>query len=538
MNKYGYFKYSDYAIDAQGSVSYSINKELQEGSTLTQLSVGVAPYDYASFEENEYITKTPKIIYHGLEGLGLLTKEISDDNGVFANPVELTANFENYISVTGITINSRNIIKRINISAYRDNEEIISGDFEALSNEFFYALDMQFINKIILTIYEIDKPNHFFGIFNIQYGKTRILDETTNLDVKIINNFSVLGDTLEYDTLDLTIIKPTEEDYNFQRKQPIIFYENDEEKQKFYMDSSVDNNNNSYRVSAYDNISSLEDDFLGGIYKNYSFNTLINEIFAGTNIQFSTENTDGIKLNGYLPIMSRRKALQTVLLGSNIRCYKKEKLVFKPLETTLNTEEIDEEKIIEGIKRKKKPIIRSVNVAKHNYSKNKEEIEIYNWYISKTEDVQINFSQPIHSLKAYEVIGTDENDNDIVSDTESKNVTFLTKHINYCIVKNTSSNKIVIRGKGYTDSVFNYQKNNPLLLRNEVSEEKNIDLTIASEPEEVCNLLYDLYSREESFNFNTIANVEVGGYYKILDRYLNIKKKKNTLNGVYEVEAV
>ena len=77
-----------------------------------------------------------------------------------------------------------------------------------------------------------------------------------------------------------------------------------------------------------------------------------------------------------------------------------------------------------------------------------------------------------------------------------------------------------------------------MLLKNEVYEEKNIDLTIASEPEEVCNLLYDLYSREESFNFNTIAELEIGGYYKILDKCLNIKKIKNSLNGVYEVEAV
>ena len=114
MNKYGYFKYSDFALGAKEDASYSADVELQEGSSLTQLCVGVEPYPYASLELNDYVTSKPKKIYRTGE-LGLLTKATSDGNGNLPEAVVLTIDFSRYFSMTGITINSRNIIKGIKI---------------------------------------------------------------------------------------------------------------------------------------------------------------------------------------------------------------------------------------------------------------------------------------------------------------------------------------------------------------------------------------------------------------------------------------
>lgn len=538
MNKYGYFRYSDFAVGAKENASYSINKELQEGSALTQLSVGVKPYDFASLEQNEYITSQPKILYKMQQDLGLLTQETSNENGIFEEPIILTVNFSAYFSMTGITINSRNIIKKITITAYQNDTELITETFSTTTKENFYPINIELANKIVFIITKINEPYHFFGIFNIEYGKIRFFDDKTSVNAEITNNFSVLGDTLEYDTLDLTVIDPEKEDYLFQRKQPIDFLVNETAKYKFYVDNGTELNDNTIQVLAYDEIASLEDDFYGGIYNNYPLNSLIADILSGTTVDFETKNTDNITLSGYLPITSRRKALQTILQGSNIRCYKGEKLVLKPLETQISDIVFDETNIINKPKKNKKQEIRSLTVKQHNYSKGTEETELYHWYISTTENVLITFSAPMHSLKAYEVTGVDENGNDIISETESRNVNFIKSGANYCIVSNKSSNKIVIKGLGYVDSTVNYIKNNPLIAINEVYEEKTVELTISSNPQEVCNLLYDLYSRKNSIKFNTFQDLEVGGYYNILGENLNIKSKHQTLNGIYEVEAV
>ena len=538
MNKYGYFRYSDFAVGAKENASYSINKELQEGSALTQLSVGVKPYDFASLEQNEYITSKPKILYKMQQNLGLLTADVSNENGVFDEPIVLTVNFPAYFSMTGITINSRNIIKKITITAYRNDTEIITETFSTTTKENFYPINIELANKIVFIITEINEPYHFFGIFNIEYGKIRFFDDKTSVDAEITNKFSVLGDTLEYDTLDLTVIDPEKEDYLFQRKQPIDFLVNETAKYKFYVDNGTELNDNTIQVLAYDEIASLEDNFYGGIYNNYPLNSLIADILSGTTVDFETKNTDNITLSGYLPISSRRKALQTILQGSNIRCYKGEKLVLKPLETQINDIVFNETNIINKPQKNKKQEIRSLTVKQHNYSKGTEETELYHWYVSTTENVLITFSAPMHSLKAYEVTGVDENGNDIISETESGNVNFIESGANYCIISNKSSNKIVIKGLGYVDSTVNYIKNNPLIAINEVYEEKTVELTISSNPQEVCNLLYDLYSRKNSIKFNTFQDLKVGGYYNILGENLNIKSKHQTLNGIYEVEAV
>ena len=470
MNKYGYFKYSDFAVGAKENASYSINKELQEGSALTQLSVGVKPYDFASLEQNEYITSKPKILYKMQQDLGLLTTDVSNENGVFDEPIVLTVNFPAYFSMTGITINSRNIIKNITIIAYQNDTEIITETFSTTTKENFYPINIELANKIVFIITEINEPYHFFGIFNIEYGKIRFFDDKTSVNAEITNNFSVLGDTLEYDTLDLTVIDPEKEDYLFQRKQPIDFMIGETPKARFYVDSGTELDDNTVQVLAYDEIASLEDDFFGGMYNNYPFNSLIADILSGTMVDFETKNTDNITLSGYLPITSRRKALQTILQGSNIRCYKGEKLVLKPLETQISDIVFDETNIINKPKKNKKQEIRSLTVKQHNYSKGTEETELYHWYISTTENVLITFSAPMHSLKAYEVTGVDENGNDIISETESGNVNFIESGANYCIISNKSSNKIVIKGLGYVDSTVNYVKNNPLIAINEVYE--------------------------------------------------------------------
>ena len=538
MNKYGYFRYSDFAVGAKENASYSINKELQEGSALTQLRVGVKPYDFSTLEQNEYITSQPKLLYKMQQDLGLITADVSNENGIFEEPIVLTVNFPAYFSMTGITINSRNIIKNITIKAYQNDIELISQTYSTTTKENFYPIDIELVNKIVFTITEINEPYHFFGIFNIEYGKIRIFDDSTSVNAEITNNFSVLGDTLEYDTLDLTVIDPEKEDYLFQRKQPIDFAIDETTKARFYVDSGIELDDNTVQVLAYDEIASLEDDFLGGMYNNYPFNSLIADILSGTNINFETENTENVILNGYLPISSRRKALQTILQGSNIRCYKGEKLVFKPLETQISYIILDETNILDKPQKNKKQEIRSVVVKQHNYSKGKEETELYHWYISTTENVRITFSSPMHTLKAYEVTGVDENGQDVISETESQNVTFIETSANYCVVSNKSNNKMVIKGLNYIDSTVDYKKTNPLTAINEVYEEKTVELTISNNPQEVCNLLYDLYSRKNSIKFNTFIDVEMGGCYSILGEILNVKSKYQTLNGIYEVEAV
>jgi hypothetical protein len=479
------------------------------------------------------------LLYKNQQGLGYVTKQISDENGVFESPITIFGVFDNYYTTTGITINSQNIILDLEIIAYRDNETIARSSFAAEKKEQFYPITIELANKILIIVKKIAEPLHFFKIFNIEYGTFRMFDDKDFQNANIVNSFSVLGDTLEYDTLDLGIVDFEDNNYLFQKKQPVEYIFNDNVKAKFYVNEGEQSGRIITSLSCYDDISNLEDDFLGGIYNDYSTKQLINDILNGKQINYEIdESINGVLLSGYLPITSRRKALQSVLLGSNIRCYKGDKLYFKPFNTTLEDIILDETNIIDKPQKTKKQEIRSVILKNHNYSKGTESVEAYHWYISTTQNVTITFGQPLHSLEAYEVEGVDENGNDIISTQQSTNVTFIKKEANYCIVSNKSSNKIVIKGLKYIDSAVNFEKKNPYMAVMGSYDDINVESTISSNPQEVCNLLYDLYSRKNSINFITFESLKIGGYYNILGENLNIKSIKQSLNGLYEVEAV
>ena len=370
------------------------------------------------------------------------------------------------------------------------------------------------------------------------FGRVRVFNDENIISAEIANHFSVLGDSLQYDTLDLSVTRPKDDLYLFQRKQPVDYVFDGDSKSRFYIDSGEETNDSTVSLVAYDEIANLEDTFLGGLYSKYPLVSLINDIFSGTEIEYEAVDIADISVTGYLPVSSRRKALQAVLQGTNTRCYKGKKLVFKPIESVVQDLLFDESNIVERPKKTKKQEIRSVKVKQHNYSMGTEETELFHWYLSTTENTTITFSNPMHSLVAYEVIGEDENGQDIISETESESVHFVSQGVNYVTVSNSSENKIVIIGKKYIDSSSSYERKNPLVSANELYSEIVVDLTIYSNSKSVCDLLFDLYSRKNSIQFKTIEAPKVGCLYNVLGENIHISKVVNTLTGVYEVEAM
>lgn len=537
MNKYGFFRYKDFAFGAKESQEISSETEMQPGASIQQLKNGVPAPNFASFEQNAYITSKPLPLYNGSGELGFMTSFISEENGSFPDPPIITIDFPEYFSMTGLTIHSRNIISEIIIEGFRDGQSVSRDTFSAAEKVNFFPITLDLVNSIEIYILKINEPFHFLGIYDIEYGRSRDFGEPEIESVRLTNNFSALGDTIEYDTLDLTVVNPENEDgYLFQRKQPIDYMVNDSVKQRFYITSGDEHTNGTTDLLAYDESANLEGDFLGGLYEKYSFSQLVADII-GDSAQYRIE-ADDVLLTGYIPICTKRKALQMALLAANLRIYRSDCMVFKPLEASVRDEILDQANILENPQKTKKPPVRSVAVVVHNYSKGKDETELHHWYLSKTEPTMITFSKPMHTLKAFEVVGEDANGNEIISETESENVMFVETGANYCIIENSSDNKIVIVGMNYTDSSSRREKINTVLGRNQMYNDYEINMTLHGDSEATLNLLFDLYARKDSIRFKTIQDVHVGGLYNILGSLYHIKKKKNTLDGVYEVEAV
>lgn len=542
MNDFGYFEYSDYAEGAKENANYTCSAELQPGSAVSQLHIGVA-YDYASFEYNKYVTEFPKTINTAHSSLAVLTSDVSGDDGVFSTPITITAQWDSYYSMTGITILSGNIIKNIQITAFRGDTVVKTAYFSANKKKFFYDFKVDIVDKIVFVISSIEEAGHFLSIQNIEYGKTRKFDESTYESAEINNYCSILGDTLEYDTLSLTVNKSEDANYLFQSRQFIDYIVGGQIVNRFFIQTAEENGNNTITINAYDAISRLETEFLGGIYNNYSFETLVMNILTDTHISYSCVGTSNLTVSGYIPICTKRKALQMLLRGSNVRLIKGYSLTFKALESTSDNS-YDDTTIIQNPQFGQKTNIRTLFLSKHNYAKGSGEVELYHWYVSKTKNSTIKFSNPVYSLKAYEVEGIDENGNDIVSDTPTTNLQFITKSANYCIVKDVSmdgsaEHKYVIKGKKYIDNTVIYSKTNQYISAGESYEDTYIeDVTIMTDAQTVCDYLFSLYARRNTVNFLTLEKPQIGNFYDVSGIECNISKIKHEVSGVYECGGV
>lgn len=552
-NKYGYFRYDDIVVGAKETAEIMSGGDLQDGSDVEQIRDGVTPYDFASLEQDTYVTAKPKRLA-GNEALGFVPSAVSDESGNLSGGKILIGFTGGYVTTYGITIHAANVLRHVQVrlqSAYEDAPKTY--DFYATQKDEFFSWDAYKTSFLTLVFYEIDQPGAFLRVYGFDLGRTVIFDDANTVSAQVHTTFSLTGESIEYDTLDLQVLYDQVHGLFFQRRQPLTFVGSDgQDKQTFYVDQgeAVETSSGLQRaytakISAYDIVASMEDTFLGGMYDNVPVGTLLADIMG--DIPYTLQGADGVTMTGYIPITTRRQALALVCRGCNLRPYRGASMTIKPIETE-SIAAYAENNIVDAptIDAQQEQV--SVTLKAHNYSKGTEEKELYHWYISKTSPVTITWSDPVHTVKAYEVTGVDENGNDIVSETETSAVTFTARNANYCTVVNTSDNKIVLRGLLYVDSTVEHTKSEEKSQAYDTVNTVTIeDQTILSDAEDVLDVLYDAYTRSATVSCQ-YADVSdgtgqrqgvpyPGQYAGVLGTLRTVTSVKDTLCGLYEMEA-
>lgn len=553
-NKYGYFRYDDIVVGAKETAEIMSGGDLQDGSDVEQIRGGVTPYDFASLEQDTYVTAKPKRLA-GNEALGFVPSAVSDESGNLSGGQILIGFTGGYVTTYGITIHAANVLRHVQVRLQSAHYGVApkTYDFYATQKDEFFSWDAYKTTFLRLVFYEIDQPGAFLRVYGFDLGRTVIFDDANTVSAQVHTTFSLTGESIEYDTLDLQVLYDQVRGFFFQRRQPLTFVGSDgQTKQTFYVDQgeTVETSEGSQRaytakISAYDIIASMEDTFLGGMYDNVPVGTLLADIMG--DVPYTLQGADGMTMTGYIPITTRRQALALVCRGCNLRPYRGASMTIKPIETE-SIAAYAENNIVDAptIDAQQEQV--SVTLKAHNYSKGTEEKELYHWYISKTSPVTITWSDPVHTVKAYEVTGVDENGNDIVSETETSAVTFTARNANYCTVTNTSDNKIVLKGLLYVDSTVEHTKSEEQSQAYDTVNTVTIeDQTILSDAEDVLDVLYDAYTRSATVSCQYVDVSDgtgqrqgvpyPGQYAGVLGTLRTVTSVKDTLCGLYEMET-
>lgn len=500
------FRYYDYAVGAKENAVYSSETAFQNGSAYENLKMGVSEYNYSSFELNSYDPDNPRKIMKETDILAYSSSIQSSEDGSFTAPIVITVEFGEYFNINGITLHTKAVITSGQITYYRDGDIIDDAvfDFSATSNKHFVECLGLNTNKLTITIFAIDKPLHFLDLYKIEFGRLRVFDTTNISECSLKETVSVSGQELPIDVLKISAQNSENSSYLFQRKQPIIIYTNNIEKGTFYIEKGTANNTNtSIDIECYDVIGNLTDEFLGGIYNSYTVNELVTDILHGTDITCEVpESIGAMTVSGYIPITTKRQALVYVACATGCIFYKHPYLRMAQLPTT-PADTFDETNIFQTPDITTTQEIKGVRLTLHNYSKGTEAVEAYKWYMSTKELRTVKFSEPLHSLEAYTV--TEETVDGITNEikTPTDLVVFEEVGANYCIVSNSSSQKICIQGYKYVDSKDVIESVSPYVTRYQpytVKEIAGFTLMVDGYSGSILTRMYNHYTKNSTFS--------------------------------------
>lgn len=540
------------AIDFSHSVSSTLQNPNYGNTTVWRNK-----YRWASFEQDRFviadasIAESDRLIFpDSIDDLGIITTAQSDKDGNFATPIVITfENGDTYVTQTGVTFVCANFIESATIKAYRDSLLVASEDFDGnqtLKADDGYFKTQQFLlnfdtaNKIELTVRKIDKPFNFFYLTDFIFGIEETIKSDSLISLEATNRFPLLGDVFEYSTLNFSVFK--NKPYMFLKNEKIAL--TDGLTISNFFARSFEESYKQISVSCEDFVSFLEKQYIGGLFENQNFVEVFDSIctFAGVGnlgtyyCKFDS-SLFNVNITGFIPSGTVRDAIKHLMLISGVRLFKDPKPqtyrteTFKLFENVLNDKKYDESNIITEPLITKNEQISRVVIREHHYAQNNEETEIY--HFKAIEGSRVTFNEPLWGFRVFE----ERTEGESVEVSATKYIRHISEY-NEITFKTSTSFPIIVTAKKYTDSVVEYTSTTGKFAINSDYSEVNLDFYANSEnTQEICDFLYELYSRPCSIKFMTLERPELGGYYDILGHKLNICAITEKNNGVFEVEA-
>ncbi len=480
---------ADCAVTCEDKQSYVDLSELNKDNKEVK--------QYASFELNRTLLNGKFYDFPDVSPTGqvYISESMSDKNGNFSKSIVMTRTFaKQQHTAPGITFTFDNNddkcwCKKLNVKWYRNDTLLHDVTYNPNSAVYFCEQNVIAFNKIVITFYSTNKPYRYLRIFNIDDGVEREFAEDELYGLNIIEEISEASDALSINTADININAKADVKFIFQRTQPIYIYNNENLICKTFNSESEREIENKYNIYAEDYIGILDkEQFLGGIYNNYSLKSLFDEICGS--IPHDYTGTEVI--NGYLPVMSRRQALQYAAFATCkvIDCSRSENIQIKNLPNVSKL--IDSSRVMKDPIETTGAIVTKIVLAEHMLKANSEQAELINEVVNGT--YTFTFDEPHHS---YTISGG----------------TLVNSGSNYATITGTG-NTVVLKANGYNDVIKQLSMDNPIVVATDlpnVIEKVDNRLITSVNSENVLQHLLNIYFRNKTLNAKILLGDELVG---------------------------
>ena len=178
--------------------------------------------------------------------LGMWSKQISNDDGTFTEPIILELESAGQYSSQGLTLTfdtyNQIYATRLSIKWLRITDEgmttLDEKEFNPDSAFYFCRNQVENYNKIVITFYSLNMPKNRLKLRVIDYGYGTFFygDELRN--IKLIQELDPISSEITINTCDFTLDSKTDMEYSFQAKQPLSVYFNGQLRATSFVKSS------------------------------------------------------------------------------------------------------------------------------------------------------------------------------------------------------------------------------------------------------------------------------------------------------------
>lgn len=360
------------------------------------------------------------------------------------DPPVITMRFPEKYTATGLTItfspSTEEWCTQIRVTWYRDNDVVTQETAYPTTAYWTVQKTVESFDRIDVELLQTNMPGHFAKVQRIEVGQTVWFGKDELESVHVVNEIDPTLSELTVDTMTVSVQDKAGRSLIPQKNQRMELYRNETLLAAHYVETSTRQAQHHYTFSCQSAIGLLEDEYLGGVFTAAPVAEVVEDILDGFACELHS-SFDGRTVTGYLPICTRREALQQMVfaLGAVATTQAGSAIRIVPLNTS-TTGLFKKREIFQGASVETAPRVAVFEVVAHRYTASEEEETLLENESVSGENVLVTFSEPHHS---YSITGG----------------TITASGANWVTI--TASGAVTLLGKKYLHSTTRYSKRNP-----------------------------------------------------------------------------
>ena len=490
-------KYIDVPEGAQSSAAVS-SAGGQSFSLDTDVAQGVYDTPWATLEHGVWLLDGTRVVMDDAPSYaGWWSDTLSGDDGRFLTPPMIEMSFPEPYSATGLTFtfspSTDQWCSEIHVTWLNGQTVLDQRRVYPDASKWVLTNTVESFDKIRITLHATNAPRQFAKVQKIEIGQLIFFGEDEIVSVNTVSDVDPALCVLPVDTSVVEIIDLHDRNLLPQSNQPMEIYQNGNLFGVHYIDSSSRSGKNWYTIRCQSAVGLLTDDFLGGMYTGIAAENLLKSVLDGVPFELHRSFSKAV-ISGYLPVCSRREALQQIAfaIGAVVTTQKSNVIRLLPEQKNV-AGVVPPGRVFQGGSAKVSPRISKVEVFSHKYSKSDDADTLVDDEFIGGEDVLITFRNPHH---AYSITGGTITDSDV----------------NW--IKVTAAGNVTVAGKKYIHTSLSHVRRNKYATaseRNNVISVGDATLIHSGNVSAALDRLYDSALLRQTVTQDVIVEGEMAG---------------------------